>query len=648
MKGKNKLLALLLGVVMLLSCCMMAACGDGGGGGSDDDGYRPVPAVRSVAIQYNGSNVEGELSLDISVGKLDLTPVVSADEGAQYTLAWSSSDPNVATVTGQNDAAAVTLNGTGETVLKAEAGAKTAQFVLTVSDSTPETRYTITVSGGVAKNSDGETISKAAPGTQVQLEATIPEHQELTSWALDKQDVSLNGYSFIMPASDVTATATFATARYPLTLVGATVQKAGSEEPEGTPNGYSGAVKTVETQILNYEIPYGEEVTIKAVEPLAGKCFVAWDYAVKDNRVGDLGIDEYTFTMDDDNAVYTAVFSNFTTKVWRSAGPLNQVQDIYDTGSGAGVITDGGGDRDLQGLNGYTLSIRGGTRASDAWPENIAGDGSVMDTRRGRAMGKAIFKNHGTATVTLEAYATYCGILVTTGEVTVKPDEVVVKYFDMSVGLQNPWWGVVVREDVEGSDVNRVDMVLGMAVTEYPDGDPYLAFAPEAKILKYADGTAGASWNARPDFTVNLFQDDRDKGIFQFCGWGVRFGVDDANRWYRVRIANLPAYDAENPKVVVYGRCINNANNRTDPIQHYNIVLGTDPNDPNNSSVKYDFTITSIGQVVTWKLEIDRSAGQNDFYLFIVKPELEDESATYGYAMIVNFTYNNVFGYEEV
>lgn len=650
MRQKGKFLALALSAVMALGVCMASACGnttdDGGTTKPPAEQENPpaqkTPEVKSVAIKYNDAAVEGELSLALSVHTFELVPVVTADEGATYTVAWTSTEPDVATVEGDNTKATVTLNGGGETFIKAEAGAKSAQFVLTVDDDTPPAEYTITVVGGTAKNADGETITKATAGTQVTLEASTPEHKTLKEWTFDNEDVSLNGSTFTMPEGNITATATFTDTLYSLTLVGAKVTKAGEGEvPEGKLEGYTDEVETAESKILSYGIPYDTKVTIKAAKVAKNRIFVAWDYQVENNRVGEIGIDEYTFNMGDaESTKYTAIFSDFSSTVWTA----DTIKDGTVWGAGAKKIQNGGSDDDLQGLSGYTLSIPGGTKASTSYPETI--EGSTMSTRDGRAMGKMIFKNHGDRAVTIEPYATYAGVLASPGNVTIQPNEVVVKYFNIGIGIFDPWWGVAVRADVEAGENILVDMVFGVSKDEFPNGDPYLNAGVGAEVVQIGDEKCGETWHNANGMSPNVYIIG-EKGVYTFCGWGSRFGVANATRWDRVTIKNLPAYDAANPKITIYGRIINNMNNLNDPTAHYRIALGTNPDDPTKSSVNYDFTITQVGEIQTYKLELERTAEMENVYLFLEKPTLESTATTHGFALILQFTYNNMFGYEE-
>lgn len=219
----------------------------------------------------------------------------------------------------------------------------------------------------------------------------------------------------------------------------------------------------------------------------------------------------------------------------------------------------------------------------------------------------------------------------------------------MSIGFENPWWGVQVREDVAASGNNLVDMVFGMAKTLFPNGDPYLNAGGDAEIVTFGPKGAGAG----ADFAEVYTHITNNRTVLQVCGWGSRFGEGE-NRWYRVRVkeSTLPAFDESNPKLTIYGRVINNMNHINEETADYKaswrVVLGANKDDPTQSSNVYDFTFTEVGEIVTFKLEIDRPSADAPIFLFLVKPTVEEKTDTCGYAVIAQFAFNNAFGYEEV
>ncbi len=647
MTGKNKFFALVLSAVMALGVCAAAGCGgtqDNGGKPDDGPGNQSTvtPEVKSVALNYSNAAVEGLLSMNLTKGTFELIPVVTADEGASYTLTWTSSEHDVATVEGNNTKATVTLNGAGETVIKADTGKKSAEFILSVEDDRPKTQYTITVVDGVAKNADGETITKAEAGTQVTLEATTPAHKTFTEWTFDNDDVALNGLTFTMPEGNVTATANFTDTLYPLTLVGATVTKAGEvSNPQGTAGGYaSDEFENNETKITNYNFKFGTQITIKAT-PESGRAFVGWDYRYLNNRVGEMGIDEYTFTMgDEEETSYTAVYSSFSTSVWTA-------DNANSKGCTTTKITDGNGDADLQGLSGYTVTIPASQTAWQGYgEENIKG--SNLRTPNSRGMGKVIFKNHSdTQTLKLEVFASYCLMASTSGVIEVAPNAVVVKYFPINIGLGSPWMGWALREN-NGSEEVKIDMVFGVASELYPNGDPQVMAAEGSEPVDISYRATGATWqnpseSYGPEYTVL-----GDQGVFIFGSYATKWSDDPSARHMVLNINNLPDYDAENPTLTIYGNCINRVNAYEEPKQYLEVIISTDPEDPTAGQVaKAELNIKEIGEVIPFVLTFEREENEY-YYIFVRVAQFDAKDSSHAIGVILQFAYTNAFGYEEV
>lgn len=599
---------------------------------------KPDPEVRSVAIKYNDANVNSTLETNFSAGSIELKAAVTADEGAEYTLSWTSSETEVATIQGDNNGATVTFVAPGETVIKAIATEEVAaQFVLTIKDDRPPVSYTITVTDGKAKNAEGEEVTSAVAGEQITLEAEIPAHKTFTDWEIDN-DIELNGNTFTMPAANVNASAQFTDTLYPLTVVGGTVIKAGEvENPQGTPGEGEGVTKE-----MTYQFAFDTQITIKANAAESGQVFVGWDFMTLNNRVGDVGAEEYSFQMGDgETASYTSCYSAFTNKLWYA----NTVGDQNLYGDRGSLITNGGDDADLQGLSGYKLKILGGTKAAGetSFPNNITQANGVFDSYNGRKMCKLILKNHSDVSVSLETYADYRGIFVTSGKVTVEPNSVKVKCFEVPIGIGQSWCGVRLCEDAPASEQPiEVDMVCGIASDLYPKGDPYLSAGEGAESVTFAEEGKGSGVGYSPTILKT--------GSYSFCAQSGDYTFDGVKEvYYRLKITNLPAYDAENSKLVIYGRAINNMAHPGRTVGgHWRIVLSDKADNPGivTGAAIYDFTITQYNETILFKVELDRTEEMNDLYLFILSPEWKDGSNAW--ALITQFTYNNVFGFEEV
>ncbi len=604
--------------------------------------YEPTPAVQSVAIRYNDSNVTSTLSTNLSARSLSLTPVVTAEEGADYFVEWTSSEESVATIEGDNDGATVTLVGGGETVIKAIVSEEIyGQFVLVVGDDSPVPKYRITVVDGVAKNSQGVVITEAEAGTQVTLEPAIPAHTEFTRWTIGSE-IELNGSCFTMPKEDVSASAGYEDILYPLTVIGGRVIKAGAtDSPKGT--------QTEGEEGLQYAFKYGTQITIKADAPQSNMTFVGWDYQAKDNRAGELGVDEYTFPMGDaETSTYTSVYSTYDRLVWNpeSLGGSDHVQCTiwnYTT------FENGNNDPDLDGLSGLTLRIPDNDQKMDGSTETLPNTKWMFEVK-GRGMGRIILKNHSnTTSVKLEFYASYCGILATSGIVEVGPGEVVSKCFTIFGIPSNCNWGVSLRESLGGSGSGTVDVdaALGIATSIYPDGDPFLlpadlAATDKVNLGKDADRIYGDTWGSVA-FYPGL-------GSASLQGWQSAFGRDDAARWIGVPIKDLPADDGSG-KTYIYGRIINLAssmNTDTTPA-NYKFVIATGDSPSEGVVATQDVYVENYGDIVLLKFELPRTSADEVFKFYLVKEHIEEEAVEYGYgyALSIQLTYKNIFGYEE-
>lgn len=626
----------------------------------------PEPEVHSVAIRYNDANVNDTLSTGLTAETISLKVAVTCDEGADYTVSWSSSVETVATVEGDNTGATVTLLDAGETVIKAVAGEKMAQFVLKVSDDRPPVSYTITVTDGVAKNAEGEEITSAVAGEQVTLEATIPAHKTFTDWTVEGGGVELNGNMFTMPEGNVTATANFVDTLYPLTVVGGTVVKAGeTSNPEGTPGEGSG-----ETKEMTYRFAYDTEITIAANAAAGGNVFVAWDYMVTNNRIGELGLEEYKFNMGDgDNARYTAVYTELQTSIFSDA---HVATEAYWDNTQSKIITNGtpegeGADPDLRGLSGCRLAFKGDAKAETGLVgHNIPTSAYHFTTKtvshnggsaavKARGMGIIILKNHSNKPVTLEIAGNSPGIFTGSGYVTVEANSTTRKCFIFSDDVGGgSWWGVALRADIGGTADERVvvDMVCGMGTELYPSGDPFYKLQDGAQQVHFVGGgTFGTSYS-NGDGNVGFLLKDQDGagpngGYINMRGWAGEYGPDAANRWAAVVINNLPAYSEGMETTAIYGRAINTANNTFAHSQSkWKVVITTNETAPTDGIV-WEIDFKESGQTELFKFELPRTAEPQTYRVYIVLEDLCGLTGQVGVSLFLNLTYNNVFGYQE-
>lgn len=645
MKGKSKIIAIILCMALVFGLAF-GLVGCGGSKNPPVDPPAPVYKVHSVTLQYNDKNIDGGiLNVDVSAKTVQLTAKVEKDEKADGTVKFASSEESVASVDGKG---LVTLKKEGETVVSATAGEKKHEIVLVVGDDyTAAESYSITVNGGTAS------ATKAEPGSHITLTAAVPEHKDFIKWTFDagEEDLWVNGNVFRMPAHDVVVTAEYEDMLYTLNVVGATVTAAGAvQDPEGEEGGNTEGGAAPEFDMTVYKFSYETDISVEAIEAPEGKMFVGWDYGSVNNRVGEMGDPEYgPFSMPDSTLTVWAVFSDLTTKVLTAGS----VGSYGDSGKGACLITDGAPegdfkDPDFGGLSGFRMAIPATEGASADYPENI--QGSEFDTSSGGSHTlKAVFKNHHeTLSVTVELYLTYYGARVSTGNVTVGPGETVTKFFSAGLGINDPWWGFAVREDIGGSagDVVLLDMVLGAAPT-YPNGDKLLQVSGNAEYVHLgAYSNCGTTWEGRRPMLV-----DNNLGLSSIAIYGGNF-KNTPNAYISAPIQNMPEYDPENPVTTVYLKVVNNVTNQTEPTGTFAFAVGRD-NNPIDGVVgeqfdREDIVITKVGEVFILKLEIPRTADDGGKYYFsIIKPKIDVNDAYWGHNFSLQMTYNNVMGYEE-
>lgn len=636
MKTNSKVIFAVLSLMMILCTLLLVGCQPDTPKEQQLQPPAPIYKVHSVTIKFNDETVEGTLSADINSKELQLTATVKKDAKADGTVTFTSNNNSVATVD-QNGK--VTLIKKGEAVITATAGGKTHTIVLMVKDDfSPKEYYTITVNGGTSS------VSKAAPGEYVTLSAIIPEHKDFQRWNYSVRGVVTNGNIFMMPAEDIVITADYSDKLYKLHLVGVESAFADGESIEGEIVGNTKHGTNSKYDIVSYGVKYGTEITVKAYADSDGMMFVGWDSGVVNNRAGEMGVPEFTFEMPGESYTVWANYSSLKTTIFTASAPGN----YWDATKGSKVITEGvpageSADPDLEGLSGYRLTFSYGETAIADTPENI--HGSVLDTIvEGTNTMKAIFKNHGDSDVTLEVYATYYGNICTSGYVTVPAHSTVTKFFVGGLGINNPWMGVALRENIEGKSGSfNVDMVLGSA-SMYPDGDPLLITTGKAQLVQLdmtTDSKSSYSWDGSRPFIFN-----EKYGVLTNSIYGAQFSAKvPAAR--SVKISNMPEYDPENPYTTIYARVINNATSG-DFLSVFDVCVGTDP-DPRGGANTYHATVVheEVGDVVLVAITVPRTENDGDFYFSIVKNTVEGTGTYYPHNFSIVLAYNNVFGYEE-
>lgn len=607
-----------------------------------------VHRVYSVTLQYNDNNIDGGvLSVDKSAGSIRLTASVAKDDQADGTVKFDSSDKTVATVAADG---VVTLVNKGETVISATVGDKSHDVVLVVGDShtAAPVSHKITVNGGTAS------VTSAVAGEYVTLAVEAPVHKDFEGWRFPNSVTWISGNVFKMPDKDVVITAEFTDMLYTLNVVGATVTTAnGEDDIEGEDGGHTNDGDTAEYAITTYRLPYDTTVDVAAIAEPEGKIFVGWDYGSQDNRVGDIGVPEYSFTTPDETFTVWAIFGDLKTKVLTASGigSVAASAQIND-----GVAPDGDfPDPVYEGLSGYRVTINAGATTSEGYTnENITGS-DLNSINTGTRFMKAIFKNNSTDAVTVEVFASYYGILATSGHVKIEGGEIKKVFFTAGMGIDKPWMGFAVRENKAKSQV-VLDMVLGSAPM-YPKGDKSLAVSGGPQYVNFKDASKDFIYKADGDpFKVGgTYNRERCVAnkvgaiyVANYAHSGCYGNVTPESPSYiSTPIVNMPAFDASNPKGVIYGKYLNLALNPEVSITTTLKLVISTTDDPTQSAVaSVDINSENIGDMFMFKLEWDRVAGQN-YYFSIVKEKL-DATGTYdANSFCIQMVYNNCIGYEE-
>lgn len=641
MKTRSKIVALFMTVVIVSGLMtFLSACGNGGG---ELVIPPPVDKVYSVTLQHNDMDVDGGmLTVELSAESVTLSADVRKDENADGTVTFSSSVPAVATI--DSSSGVVTLINKGETVIAATAGSKKHEIILVVNDSRvirPES-HNITVNGGTAN------VTKAAEGDYVTLTANIPEHKDFTEWTFSQNVTWVNGNVFKMPKGDVEVTAVYDDMLYTLNLVGAKVSKADeTSDPEGAEGGFTADGETEEYAITVYKLPFETEIDVEAIAEPHGKIFVGWDYGTQDNRAGEMGVPEYNFVMPDAVLTVWAVFSELKTKVLTAGGiagfSTKQITNGHITG-------DDFPDAAMEGLSGYRITIPAGhTTGAGYTNENI--QGSSLDTvADGSKTIKCIFRNNGTEAVTVETGAAYYGILASSGRVTINGGETKKVFFTAGMGINAPWMFFAVRENNSTTEI-QLDMAVGSAPM-YPHGDKLLSVTGGPEYVKIKD--ANNDFINKPYTSHGWMREQLVNNkvgatyIANYAHKGCYTTLEDEGSAYLTSpIVNMPEFNAGSPKTTIYGKYINLATNVENSLTTTIKVVVSTTNNPNESAVaSFEITSDKSGELILFKLEFTRSAGQN-YYFNIVKTQL-DATGTYdANSFCLQLTYNNVMGYEE-
>ena len=166
----------------------------------------PTPKVNSI-------DLPSTLSINKSTSSTGtITPIVDADEGASYTINWSSSDESIATVNGDNNSATVTALKTGSVSITASIGSYSANCVVTITENIEPTRKLVEIA--VTSKPDKTTYSVGesfdASGLSVGANYLDGSSIDITNEVeFDEPDTSSEGTKTIFVTYNETFTTTF-------------------------------------------------------------------------------------------------------------------------------------------------------------------------------------------------------------------------------------------------------------------------------------------------------------------------------------------------------------------------------------------------------------------------------------------------------
>lgn len=484
----------------------MAACGNNQSTDEGEGESRLVEnLVTEVTVVYNKKKLtSGLLELDLSQGSVTVSADVRTVGEPTYTVTYSVDDTSIVEITNRG---VITIKKAGETVLTVTAGGKKHQVVIVVSDGYggSSTLYSVTVEGGTAS------ATSVKEGGHVQLrvdnEALAREHKEFVGWQYLNEatgepidDLWINGSVFRMPNYNVIVRAILQEKLYKLNLVDATIKTCTTGDGPVVPD------YTEEDGIRTYALPYNTEVTIKADQAAAGKMFVGFDVGARKNRLGDLGVEEYSFTMPGNTYSIFAMFSS-TRKI--------EFTGYSALGVSGKAITDGVRKDEeepvpeLNGYSGYSFSFSSTKEATEegSFPSGgFSGCKDFSTLKYGSQTIKAIYKNNSDQAFKVELYSEQYSTVVASGVVDIPAHGVVTAMHIAQTGFHNPNFGLVLREACHGGTDTTIPLdVVFVSADTYPDGDPMFA-VPEAQYVTLKSLSNSADFPAGSGIRPDCFQ----------------------------------------------------------------------------------------------------------------------------------------------
>ena len=244
---------------------------------------------------------------------------------------------------------------------------------------------------------------------------------------------------------------------YVVTLAGGATVTASTDNSSTYPGAYlPGTVLTISAD------------TYKTVE---GKTymFVGFDKNATDNRIVNDGSTTVSYTVTANDVSITAKYAEANT-TFLATGSFKGSSDYSPEGFTATKITEST-DPDLEGLSGWSFVIPNNAPSTNIKVNNIT---TVSLTAWGIDSDKLVrfvLKNSGDYAVTVELFAEYFGFMVSTGNVTVPANSVVVAFMDFgpfSGAGTTCDFGMHIRENMTGDGNGTIQLdVVASAAKKY-------------------------------------------------------------------------------------------------------------------------------------------------------------------------------------
>ena len=230
---------------------------------------------------------------------------------------------------------------------------------------------------------------------------------------------------------------------------------------------------------------------------------VGFDLNAVDNRLADDGRDTVSFTMPAADSSITAKYAEANTTFF-TTGTFQSGSSYNPEGATATAIS-GSTDPDLEGLSGWSFVIPNNASANTSKTNNITGVKLTAWGIDNEKLVRFVLKNTGDYDVTVELYAEYFGFMVSTGNVTVPANSVVVAFMDFgpfSGASTTCDFGIHIRENMtgDGTGTIQLDVVASAAKKYETKPSDFIVTSDKNVFMDFGESKNGSNEvNGKPD-----------------------------------------------------------------------------------------------------------------------------------------------------